>query len=61
MNANIHEYLAKAMVADRLRAAEHARTAREARAARRAHAAGRTRPGTMIISRVRMLLSARTV
>jgi hypothetical protein len=64
MNGSIRCELAKVMIADRQRKAEHASTVAQAQAARRdASAAGDTATvasGTTIVGRVRTLLRIRT-
>jgi hypothetical protein len=62
MNGTVRYELAKVMIADRQREAEHARFVRDAQAARAARhddEAG-ARPGPAVTRRVRALLRART-
>jgi hypothetical protein len=62
MNAHIHAQLAKAAVADRLRAAERTRAARDARGAWDAvarHRRPRIRPGVTVTRRLRLPARAR--
>jgi hypothetical protein len=63
MNGNFRYELAKAMVADRQRAAGRAATAAQLSAARRDERAGASnaaRPSVTVVSRMRTLLRSRT-